>query len=288
MRSVLRWLRHQTRDAVTAVLAPLSAALLPARLSKSLLWRLAGWSWLFAEHQEAIEWSEQQCFGKSVNLHQHWAWTNLMDAMETWRIAVGLGPRLDVHGQWPVRPGFVAAGIHFGSGIGALWHLRERGLSPRLVYRPVARGDMPGRPILYLWARLRVRLMHRLCPAGAISTGGASETILETLHEETSTLVLVLDTPGAPDSRWQLPIGRCLVGLRTGGLKLIEEQRPAVTFFHGRFDRNSGRTRLTLRALDEEATRTSDLLGLMREAIDEDPCQWVLWHCIRGHCASGP
>ena len=184
------------------------------------------------------------------------------------------------------RPGFVAAGIHFGSGIGALWHLRERGLSPRLVYRPVAPGDMPGRPILYHWSRLRVRLMHRLCPAGAISTGGASEQILETLRKGDATLMLVLDTPGAPDSRWQLDIGRCRVGLRTGGLKLIEEQAPPVTFFHGRFDRNSGRTRLTLQSLDEASTNASGLLAVMQEAIAEDACQWVLWHCIRGHCAT--
>ncbi|WP_376694039.1 hypothetical protein [Wenzhouxiangella sp. EGI_FJ10409] len=285
MSSIRQWLAHQLRDAVTAVLAPLSAAILPARLSKSLLWRVASIGWLFAEHRAAIAWSEQACFGEKADLHRHWAWTNLMDAMETWRIALGLSPRLDIEGEWPAAPGFVAAGIHFGSGIGALWHLRESGLSPRLVYRPVAPGDMPGRPILYHWSRLRVRLMHRLCPAGAISTGGASDRIVETLRDGDSTLMLVLDTPGAPDSRWQLTMGRCRVGLRTGGLKLIDEEAPPVTFFHGRFDRNTGRTRLTLQTLDEASTNASGLLAIMQEAIADDPCQWVLWHCIRGHCA---
>ncbi|HSH27968.1 MAG TPA: hypothetical protein VK972_09435, partial [Wenzhouxiangella sp.] len=260
MKSPLDWIGHQLRDAVTAVAAPLVAALLPARLSKSVLWRVAGISWLFAEHQEAIVRSEQRCFATSGELPRHWAWTNLMDATETWRIAIGLRPRLEIHGQWPKQPGFVAAGIHFGSGIGALWHLREQGLSPRLVYRPVARGDMPGRPVLYLWSRLRVRLMHRLCPAGAIATGGSSQTILQALREKSSTLMLVLDTPGAPDSRWQLTIGQCRVGLRTGGLRLLEEQKPAVTFFHGCFDRNSGLTRLTLRSLSAAESRPAGLL----------------------------
>lgn len=285
MRSMLRWIRHQVTDTVTAVLAPLCAALLPARVSKSLLWRLAGWSWLFAEHRSNVEWSERHCFGGATNLLQHWAWTTLMDAMETWRIALGLAPRLDIEGQWPSEPGFVAAGIHFGSGIGALWHLRESGLSPRLVYRPVARGEMPGRPVLYLWARLRVHLMHRLCPAGAISTGGASQKIHDTLREASSTLMLVLDTPGTPDSRWQLDIVDCRVGLRTGGLKLVEQHNPPITFFHGRFDRHSGRTQVTLQQLEETSTHAAGLMKVMQEAIAEDPCQWALWHCIRGHCA---
>ncbi|MDZ7791980.1 MAG: hypothetical protein U5L08_16070 [Xanthomonadales bacterium] len=286
MKLVLRWLRHQVSDAATAVAFPLVGALLPARLSKSMLWRVAGWSWLFAEHRAAIEWSERECFGEPFGLLQHWAWTTLMDAMETWRIAIGLSPRLEIRGEWPAKPGFVAAGVHFGSGIGALWHLRENGLSPRLVYRPVARGDMPGRPILYLWGRLRVHLMQRLCPAGAISTGGASGQIMDALRERTSTLMLVLDTPGAPDSRWHIEVAHCLVGLRTGGLKLIEEQRPAVTFFHGRFDRDSGRTLLTLQSLDDDSINAAGLLEVMKTAIAEDSCQWVLWHCIRGHCAA--
>ncbi|RFF31008.1 hypothetical protein [Wenzhouxiangella sediminis] len=286
MIAPLRWIRHQVTDAATAVVAPLVAALLPARISKSLLWRIAGLSWLFAEHRQAVEKSEQRCFGEPVGLLQHWAWTNLMDAMETWRIALGLGPRLDIQGQWPEHPGFVAAGIHYGSGIGALWHLREQGLSPRLVYRPVVRGDMPGRPVLYLWARLRVHLMHRLCPAGAIATGRSSETILEALREQRSTMMLVLDTPGAPDSRWQLTVGGCRVGLRTGGLRLLEEEAPRVTFFHGRFDRDSGLTRLTLRTLDAEESGPAGLMEVMQAAIDEDPCQWVLWHCIEGHCSA--
>src|SRR5699024_2883729 len=174
------------------------------------------------------------------------------------------------------------------SGIGALWHLRAQGLSPRLVYRPVTRGDMPGRPVLYLWSRVRRRLVHRLCPAGAIATGGSSKTILEALREKSSTLLLVLDTPGAPDSRWQLAIGQCRVGLRTGGLRLLEEESPAVTFFHGRFDRNSGLTRLTLRALNADESRPTGLLEVMQQAIADDPCQWVLWHCIEGHCKAPP
>lgn len=288
MRSPFNWIGNQLRDAVTAVAAPLTAALLPARVSKSLLWRVAGISWLFAEHREAIEKSEQRFFAASGELPRHWAWTNLMDATETWRIALGLSPRLEIHGQWPEQPGFVAAGIHFGSGIGALWHLREQGLSPRLVYRPISRGDMPGRPVLHLWSRLRIHLMHRLCPAGAIATGGSSEAILEVLREKSSTLMLVLDTPGAPDSRWQLAIGQCRVGLRTGGLRLLEEQAPAVTFFHGCFDRDSGRTRLTLRSLSADESRPARLLEVMQRAIDDDPYQWVLWHCIGGHCAAPP
>ena len=285
MKSIFRWVRHQISDTMIAVAFPLAGALLPARLSKSILWRVAGWSWLFADQRAAVEWSERHCFGEPVELLQNWAWTNLMDAMETWRIAIGLAPRLDIQGDWPAESGFVAAGIHFGSGIGALWHLRESGLSPRLVYRPVVRGEMSGRPILYLRARLRVHLMHRLCPAGAISTGGSSGQIMDALRERTSTLMLVLDTPGAPDSRWRISIGQCLVGLRTGGLKLIDEQQPPVTFFQGCFDRDSGRTVLTLQSLDNGSNDAAGLLEVMKAAIDKDPRQWVLWQCVRGHCA---
>lgn len=278
----LTWLHHQMADLLADFLLPAFAAILPRRWSSGLLWKASAVEWLYPASGDAIEPSEHTCFEQSVDLRRRWAWTTLMEAAEAWRLMFGLSPRLQVEGRWPESPGFVAAGMHYGAGISALWHLRERGLQPQFVFRSVDRQDLPGRPVKLAWYRLRTRLIRRLCPDGPITTGGAGQRIIEALDQRRSAPVVLFDTPTSEPSDWCLRVGNAELPLRSGGARLFGETGATVVFFVVTNDGSTGSSVLTITALSPERPVNEQVMALMEETMQRDPGQWLLWRGVEG------
>lgn len=279
---VLRWAHHQLADTLGDFVLPLLAAILPRALGNRMLRRAAGLRWLFPGIAPTIEASETVCFGAPSGLYRRWAWTTLMEAAQAWRLLLGLRPRLRVDGRWPQAPGFLAAGMHYGSGITALWHLREAGLAPRFVFRPVGRHDLPGRPVKFVWYRLRTRLIERLCPDGPITTGGAGEVIVDSLGRGHATPVLLFDTPSPQSSDWRLRVGRGEIALRAGGARLFSRIRPEVAFFTVSLDPETGAETLAIERLQPEHSLRDQIMERMHATMRADPGQWLLWRGAAG------
>lgn len=277
MNSPLRWLHLQIADLISAFLAPLVGALLPAGFNKSIQWRIGRFRWLFPDRSRWIDSAEAACFDQNVALGQHWRWTMLMEACECWRLLIGLKPRLRVKGTWPETPGFLAAGMHYGVGIGALWHLREVGLKPRFVYRAVTAETLPGRPVLYLWYRLRRRLVDRLCPDGPIVIGGARRELEAAVSSGRSTPVVLIDTPTTEPTPWQLELGHCRTGIRSGVFALIADTGCRAAFFNVSTDRETGHSNLEIEMLPASGDRSTLLVKRINEVVRTDPGQWLLW-----------
>ena len=277
------WLHLQIADTLVCFLLPAIAALLPARIAKSYLWQVARIGWLFADRSARVDRAAEKCFGETGNMQQHWRWATLMEASESWRLMVGISPRLDVDGQWPDEPGFVAAAMHYGSGIVALWHMREAGLQPRLVFRPVTRADMPGRPVLYLWSRLRLGLFFRLCLSRPIQTGGARETVAEAIANRDGSPMLAFDTPTSEPDRWAMNVGHGKVRLREGGLRIIRDTPCRLAACSVTSDRSTGRALLRIRQAEESCDQQQFLLEFMNRTVADDPGQWHLWPVIEGY-----
>jgi hypothetical protein len=278
----LRWLNFQVTDLLTDFITPGLAAILPAPWSNRMLWHIARWRWLFPATTELIRHSESQCFGQEIDLPRRWAWTTLTEAAQAWRLMLGLRPRLRVEGHWPDQAGFIAAGMHYGAGIAALWHLRESGLEPRFVFRPVSASDLPGRPVKRVWYRLRTRLIMRLCPQGPISTGGAGQRILDVIDAGTATPVLLFDTPSLQSDDWAMAVGNSRLGLRSGGVRLFSTAGVDVSFFVVTIDPDSGWLELAIHPLESGNSLADDIGVLMEAAMRRDAGQWLLWHSARG------
>lgn len=280
MKKRLHWLRMQALDLLTAYLIPLLGALLPARLGKSLMWRLAAWSWLLPDRSSWADRAERVYLGSEGCISRQWRWIHLMEAAEYWRVMMGLPARLTIQGQWPDRPGFMAVGMHLGAGITALWHLNRLGLSPRLIYRPVKAEDLPGRPLLYWSHRLRLRMMIRLCPAGPIGTGGAREQVLDAIRSGQSVPMVIADTPSPRPNAPMIRIGQRQLGLRSGVFSLLEESNCPVVFFTTTFCTESGKTCLVIDPVDDQAGITDRLVARMEQALEGSIGQWHLWPAL--------
>ncbi|MGY6630004.1 MAG: hypothetical protein ACXIUL_03255 [Wenzhouxiangella sp.] len=283
MKGPLHWLAMQFTDALAVYLIPLTGALLPARLCKSLIWRLAGWAWLLPDRSRWIDHAESVYLGSQGRLAREWRWMHFMESAEYARLILGLPARLEVDGQWPDRPGFMAVGMHLGAGITALWHLKRLGLSPRLIYRPVRPEDLPGRPLLYWFHRLRLRLMVKLCPAGPIGTGGARQEILEAIQSGRSVPMIIADTPSPRPDAPMIRVGQRHLGLRQGVFSLIEESASPVVFFVTTFCPHSGKTRLVIDPVDAQPGASQRLLARMEHLLAQTPGQWHLWPALGQH-----
>lgn len=279
---VFIWLHHQFADLLSDFILPGLAALLPPRWMNRLLWHAAGITWLFPDSTRAIESSENACFEEASDLRRRWAWTTLMEAAQAWRLILGLRPRLTLSGQWPEKPGFIAAGMHYGTGICALWHLRHCGLRPRFVFRSVERNDLPGRLVKLAWYRLRTRLIRRLCPDGPITTGGASRRIIQALREDRSTPILLFDTPTREAGDWFMRVGRAEIPLRSGGAKHFSQTSAAVAFFVVTIDPDTGRSELAITRLNPDCGFREQIIKYMEDAMRNDRGQWLLWHGVEG------
>lgn len=276
------WLHHQVADLLTDFFIPGIAAVLPPNWSNRLLRRAAAIQWLFPGAVSAIRDSEAICFNTSLNLPREWAWTTLMEAAQTWRLMLGLNPRLNVTGDWPASPGFIAAGMHYGAGIVALWHLNRSGLRPRFVFRPVASSDLPGRPVKLAWFRLRTRLIISLCPGGPISTGGAGKRILKVLDEGQATPIVLFDTPTNEHTDWCMQVCNAQINLRSGGARLFSGAGSKLVFFVVTINPATGQSHLTIKKLDSGTTSMDQLKSLMEAEMSRRPGQWLLWHSVQG------
>lgn len=279
------WLTMQVADLLAVYLIPLTGAVLPARLSKSLLWRLAGLAWLLPDRSDWIDRAESAYLGSQGHLAREWRWMHLMESAEFARLLLGLPARLTIEGKWPDRPGFMAIGMHLGAGITALWHLNRLGLSPRLIFRPVQREDLPGRPLLYWSHRLRLHLMQKLCPAGAIGTGGARQQILEAIQTRASVPMIIADTPSPRPDAPMIRVGQRQLGLRRGVFSLIDESGSPVVFFTTTFCPTSGKTRLTIDPMDSEPGASERLFERIEASLAQTPGQWHLWPALGQHLA---
>ena len=277
------WLAMQVTDALAVYLIPLIGALLPARLCKSLMWRLGGLAWLLPDRSRWIDRAEGTYLGSQGQLAHEWRWMHLMESAEFARLLLGLPARMTVEGEWPDRPGFMAVGMHLGAGITALWHLNRLGLSPRLIFRPVRPEDLPGRPLLYWSHRLRLRLMRTLCPAGAIGTGGARQQILDAIQMRASVPMIISDTPSPRPDAPMIRIGQRQLGLRQGVFSLIEESQSPVVFFVTTFCPRSGKTRLVIDPVDTEPGARQRLLQRIEQSLADNPGQWHLWPALGQH-----
>ncbi|MEM7054631.1 MAG: hypothetical protein AAF446_08805 [Pseudomonadota bacterium] len=209
-------------DILEIYIIALLAAMLPDRWAARLIWAGTRF-YCFHPDAHSAQDAAKQCWpDQPLNLRRL-RWTYLFEASTAWRILLGRKLSIEMLGQWPDAPGFIAAGGHYDNGIAVLWSLHQAGLRPRFVLRPPEKKLRTQRPPLYLWSLIRFRLIKQLCPDGTVLTGGARNAIQEILDQGQTTPVILFDTPAPPGhSSWELQLGKRTVALFTGAARIVD------------------------------------------------------------------
>ncbi|MDX1625083.1 MAG: hypothetical protein R3323_01105 [Wenzhouxiangellaceae bacterium] len=274
------WFRWLVADLGRYVLVPLLAALLPAGAAGRLLRRAACWRWMCPDRADVV--SARRAAGLAPEEGARpWQATMLYEAMSAWRLMLGRRPGLRMRGEWPQRPGFVAAGGHYGNGIIVLWCLREAGLGPRFQLRRPDRGWLRPRPVYYAWSRLRFALIRRLCPDGVITTGGARSQLERAFADGGSTPVVLFDTPAASGS-WRMPVGERELPLPTGARDLLRGADVRGVLFFPRicWDASPPVTELEVVPMGSGEEAAESFPQRFGEELARHPGAWHFWPII--------
>jgi hypothetical protein len=277
----------QLSDLLVYLLIPYLALLLPARVSRALVVRLAAWNRLLTRDTE-------ECLARAAE------YTAIADQQEwkrRWRLVVMLEARDLALLMWGRRESVfreiegadaiaatrdsVLVGMHWGPSIAILSLLQRHGLNPLLVYRPVEREIFRLRPFYYGFLARSVRYIRRTCGQRAVTIRGAGARLREELARP-GTSVVVLDAPPAP--------GRSTIEGRVLGRPvrfnagfpdiLAESGRPYYRYAISLQKGCSGLRRLELDG--PENVPSSEVFmqrycdGLDRRLRD-DPAQWRIW-----------
>lgn len=280
---------QETRDAIEFVLLPGLAAVLP-------------WPWAFAVFRWAASWSAlyradtEQATAQAV---AHGACTpeqapafayerrlvHLVDQADHYifrtRSQRWLERHVDVTGQWtePERAGMLWT-FHWGAGLWALRHARQRGMHAHMVLASPQGPDFVARSVFFAYVKARMRSVHLALQRPVVFVPGAMAGVRAALERQEQ-LVVVMDVP-------EDQVGPVRTGhLRGQALSLpaalpdmaVAQALPVTVFSMG-LDLTSGRRQLRIAQLGvyDDASRLSDaVFAQLDTLLNGQPAAWHLW-----------
>lgn len=193
-------LQQQASDFLAYLAVPTLALLLPARWSRALVARLAGWNWMLAPlcHECWVQAAAHTDIDDEHLWKRRWRCVEMMDARDTFMLGLGRSRAVldeigGVESLETVR-GRVMIGMHWGPQISVLRLLAEHGMPAALIYREVEGALARRRPFYWLFQRMALRELKRSCQGRAIPVRGAMEKLRERLKDD-GVVMCVLDAP---------------------------------------------------------------------------------------------
>jgi hypothetical protein len=276
---------RQIGDLLAYILLPLATVLLPFRSGDALIRSIAYRGWLLNGRSRAFA----SAAGNVIHLDEpenwkaRWRLVELSDARDAWYCFFGRSRSL-VKSVDPAdlsaAHGPVLVGAHWGIGLRALIVFRHAGLQPRFVYRRVERDILRFAPFQYLYLKILVACIRRVCGERSIEVPGARRAFESALDEEGSPVIL-LDAPAMnPDTALNTRVLGHAVALNPDGARLLAEKSVKCSFFalgvswEGRTILNCNPPFTPSSAAELIAAYGDFLTGL----LEQDSAQWRLWH----------
>jgi hypothetical protein len=228
-----------------------------------------------------------QRFVPVVNEHRwkvRWRLTELIEPRDLWFSMLGRGKVLAravrQQGMPALADNLVLIGMHWGPSVLALQLFYDAGHAPRFVYRSVSPEIRRSTPFHYLYLRLLVAYIRRICAGHDIVVPGARRE-LETAQREPGSPVILLDAPTTRSARSiKVKVGNLEAEFsRDGAEQLVAGKSLCVLYSLGMDD--SGANVLNCGApfvpdsAEQLMQRFADLLF---RSIGKDSAQWRLWH----------
>lgn len=282
----LSGLKREIRDALEFILLPAIIALLPAATSLSLARWLAQQPWLYHRYIQGAWENAQRIADTYPSLPQTiwesqlrliWLWGHVDFLWLQWRPNRLLtSPYFKISGQWPQQGGFIAVGLHWGSGFLVFPHLRQQGLEPYFIFRPNLHPQQGYLERFY--RRWRAKVHQRL--ANGIMTGGAYARLQTALRHQ-GVPVILMDAPPEPGKNTRpLPVANHTYRVAQGFLRLIVDEKKTFVCFRAGINMQSGQRQLVISPSYQAATlaEAQHLLGhWFTESLKQQSSAWLLW-----------
>lgn len=289
MRRYWLYLKREGRDLLELFILPGLLCVLPHRLS----WRLTRWlatqPWLYRRYLHGT-WQAAQAFGDVFPLPSAQLWHNqlrliwLLGHLDFfllhWRPKrLSSPPFLQVTGSWPAHGGFMALGLHWGSGFLVFPQLRQQGLEPYFVFRANVRDFNTQGWIEQAYRRWRMASHQRW--ANGIMTGGGAYTKLVAAVQQGGVPVVLFDAPpGAGQSREKLTVGGRDCYISQGLVRLLTAQAIPFVLYRAGIDWDSGMRQLEISPLyhgHEVESLRPVLAQWLEQALNQQASYWLLW-----------
>lgn len=276
---------RQAGDLLAYILLPLVTVLLPFRAGDALIRSVAYRGWLLNGRSRTFA----AIAGKTVRMDEpenwkaRWRLVELSDARDAWYCFFGrsrpLAESVDFDDLSDTRAA-VLVGAHWGTGLRALTVFRHAGLRPRFVYRRVERDILRFAPFQYVYLKVLVRCIRRVCGNRSIEVPGARRAFESALVEDGSPVIL-LDAPAVnPEKALETQVlGRAVMLNRDGAQLLAEKSVPCSFYALG--VSWEGNARLDRHAPFKPSS-AAELIGeygdFLTRLLEKDSAQWRLWH----------
>ena len=276
---------RQIGDLLAYILLPLVTVLLPFRAGDALVrsiayrgWLLNGRSRTFAAAAEDFVRLDEPEYWKAC-----WRLVELSDARDAWYCFFGRSRSLVnsvEHDELTDARGAVLVGAHWGIGLRALVVFGHAGLQPRFIYRRVERDILRIAPFQYLYLKVLVRCIRRVCGKRSIEVPGARRAFESALGEEGSPVIL-LDAPAMnPELALKTRVlGRTVVLNRDGARLLAEKDVPCSFYALGVSWEGQAKLDRSKSFVPSSAGELVQAYGdFLTGLLETDSAQWRLWH----------
>ncbi len=287
MNKAIKYTLREGRDLVVFFLLPALSVVLP-------------WSWYYALMQRVLR---LHVFFHRVAVR---AWDNAVAHIEPdlpqseWVFQYKLLIMLDVTDYWLLRfrkrralqliehenagfstaqRGQLALSMHWGTGLLALYAMKQAGLQPQFVYAEYNPGFAHQGFLERRYRRMRTRLFDWLSGTQAITTGGGFARIRAGVAAG-CTPVILFDAPKAGETEYCLQQGDLSMAVASGVFTLLCDQNLDGFLFDMDFDVHTGRRPLrvgaTLPKADPQALQEA-LQAVFFERVLQHSARWYFW-----------
>lgn len=279
-------LGRQAGDLLTYILLPLCCVVLPYALGQALIRAIAHRAWLLNARSAAALGSAQHFIHvqDEPGWKTRWRLVELAEARDLWLSMAGrrgvLARSVQQVGVPPVTDRLVLVGMHWGPSVLALQLFRNAGLAPRFVYRRVSADIWRSTPFHYLYLRLLVRYIRKVCAGRDITVPGAMKE-LAVWPAEPGTPVILLDAPTTRLGRSiTVPVGGLTAEFNGDGPEwLASGKSPVVLYALGINAAGMSELKCSKPVQPESAEALMREFGcFMAQHLEQDSAQWRLWH----------
>lgn len=278
---------QQMSDLFSYLLIPGLAVILPASVSRSIVYRVSCWRWFMgAAAQAAFEGARDFVdIEDEAAFKRRWKQVELLDVRDLYMMLCGRSQavlsEIECETNIELVKDRVVIGMHWGPSISILKLLQEAGLEPALPYRPPERQTLRIRPFHYLFSTMAARYMVKTMGERAVSVGGASK-VLKAMMNQKGSVIVVMDAPpmeGRPTLDCKV-LGK-KAHINAGFPLILAEKEKEYVFFAISLQPGD----IVSKKLEMEGPFSSDealdfveqYAGFLDRHLSSDPAQWRIW-----------